>query len=313
MSLMDIAQEDLNAISVDTETAFGRVMTITDPSTNTTEECIGRWSRIGENVDPDTGYLISATRVSFSITEAELTAKNLTIPEHIESDDESPWVFLIDGQHYKVVDVFHDISFKNVTGILEIYKDYTPPPDVPATWLDAAGYDIAGDVITFQSGAVGFVNARTPPQMDATTERTGVYFSFDPLAQTAPQFVFAFFEDVDPTDLATGAVDPSGAGVFFISEPTPGDFIAILGDTDGNELAGAPITYDGSELCVALDPDGSVHFYKDQNDTPFLSGQFAFPAADLVQFTHVFGMQSYTIVTEPAYEYAGVTQYTIEA
>lgn len=91
MSLLARAAADVRSILNDVAGGFAIPITIIPP--DYAEVVInGFQTDVGLAIDPDTGVMVAGRKASIVISQADLAAADLAIPEGIPEDDENPWL-----------------------------------------------------------------------------------------------------------------------------------------------------------------------------------------------------------------------------
>ena len=112
MNLVDVAKADLAITLEDSQDGFGKPITFTDPAGNT-GTVDGRFTEIGQRIDPETGLSVAGSFAHVSVVINSLANEGLGIPVNIPDEGKKPWV----------------AKATDSTGTLRTYKVVTSAPD----------------------------------------------------------------------------------------------------------------------------------------------------------------------------------------
>lgn len=126
MNLRELAALDHQAIVEDAAAGFGRSITLVSPQ-GEQADLTGYWNDIGQQIDADTGTMVSGRVASVRLAAAAVRAAGFSLPRGIADADAKPWLVLFTGmggrEHkYKVVEVRTDRSIDGVDCFLETYR-----------------------------------------------------------------------------------------------------------------------------------------------------------------------------------------------
>lgn len=91
MSLLAKAAADVRSILNDVGGGFAVPIAVVAPD-GTTATINGLQTDVGLAIDPDTGVMVAGRKASIVISQADLAAAGLDIPQGVPDDDENPWL-----------------------------------------------------------------------------------------------------------------------------------------------------------------------------------------------------------------------------
>jgi hypothetical protein len=128
MSLAAQAEADLATV-LESSSDFGVPFTLTDPDEfSSAEQLFGRFSDVGQVMDPGTGAMISGRHATLTVRISTLTAAGYSeLPEGIIDESSLPWIVEAAGpstplQKYSVAQTFPDRALGVVTMVLAFWN-----------------------------------------------------------------------------------------------------------------------------------------------------------------------------------------------
>lgn len=91
MSLLAQAAADVRSILNDVSGGFAVPITVIDPD-HLEVVVNGLQTDVGIGIDPDTGVMVAQRKASIAISQADLAAAGVEIPEGVPDDDRNPWI-----------------------------------------------------------------------------------------------------------------------------------------------------------------------------------------------------------------------------
>jgi len=126
MGLRAQATTDLAEILEDEDAGFGWPITVTDPD-ETSAELVGFASDVAQEVETETGLVVSGRTSSVAIRIGALTAAGLGLPRGVPDEDAKPWVVAFADSEgtehtFKVREGRPDLALGIVVCLLEAYE-----------------------------------------------------------------------------------------------------------------------------------------------------------------------------------------------